>query len=662
MNTLRHSFSSFLSLLVAFIVLSPLTAFGAVTVYNQIPYAYVYSEAAAQGIQNPYKSSIHGTGAVAPATQRSCFLVDPTAYPSNWTVGQYHSPSDNSVLKWESVKGGAPAWSQVGAKNNLHLKSLICSTDATADAALSASKTQIAKGGSAQLTWLSQYGKTRKATCTATNFDTSIFVPAHQEATPIENPVCSGGSPFDGSFQQNAAGSFCGPFIGMVWVPSYTGPAPFGGTQTVSPTETTTYTYSCTNANGVETSSVTIEVLNQPDPSCSDGQDNDTDGNADAADTDCQGGGSYTEIAPSNQADLTASAVKQTTLPQGSPTILSATIKNIGGLAVTVGFSNLFQIDNDEDHSSVFATRVAEPSTGSTGGGTWVFSAFDQTDLQCPITDPGKVHQNLPDCSQTNPIGTSCSPSTDTRCKTNVIAACTVESNLYKCQANTGTPVTPPLPPGGTTDTQVTYTFPSGGTWYVRTCADNNASFHGTVAESNENNNCSAGGWKAVTVSNDSPGARLSASPSEVFSGDEATLTWACDKSTGASIDHGIGAVTPVAGGSVSTGPLLAQTDYTLTCTGADGVGHAYTSVRVKHPEVDIKAAPPLVKRGGATTITWSSVGANVCAVSGSGLSSALKNGSKTVTVENQTTYTITCNGVSTDSVTVGLIPEFNEQ
>ncbi len=42
------------------------------------------------------------------------------------------------------------------------------------------------------------------------------------------------------------------------------------------------------------------------------------------------------------------------------------------------------------------------------------------------------------------------------------------------------------------------YTFSSAGTYSVRLCADSNTSLSGTIAESNENNNCS--GWSNVSV------------------------------------------------------------------------------------------------------------------------------------------------------------------
>ena len=51
--------------------------------------------------------------------------------------------------------------------------------------------------------------------------------------------------------------------------------------------------------------------------------------------------------------------------------------------------------------------------------------------------------------------------------------------------------------------TSSTYNFPSAATYYVRACADNNASFVGTITESNEGNNCTA--WTPIVVSSSAP-------------------------------------------------------------------------------------------------------------------------------------------------------------
>lgn len=54
------------------------------------------------------------------------------------------------------------------------------------------------------------------------------------------------------------------------------------------------------------------------------------------------------------------------------------------------------------------------------------------------------------------------------------------------------------LPAGGEAPIGVTYPFPNAGTWYVAACADFDSSWVGTVAESNESNNCTA--WTAMEV------------------------------------------------------------------------------------------------------------------------------------------------------------------
>ena len=57
-----------------------------------------------------------------------------------------------------------------------------------------------------------------------------------------------------------------------------------------------------------------------------------------------------------------------------------------------------------------------------------------------------------------------------------------------------------PIVAGGNISAYNSKTFTSTGTKYIRVCADNNASFVGTVAESNEADNCSSP-WTTVTVS-----------------------------------------------------------------------------------------------------------------------------------------------------------------
>jgi YD repeat-containing protein len=67
------------------------------------------------------------------------------------------------------------------------------------------------------------------------------------------------------------------------------------------------------------------------------------------------------------------------------------------------------------------------------------------------------------------------------------------------------------------------------------------------------------------------PTGTFSVSPTSIAAGGSATLSWTSTNATSASIDNGVGAVTPVAGGSVSVSPT-GNTTYTLTLTGAGGV------------------------------------------------------------------------------------------
>jgi hypothetical protein len=99
---------------------------------------------------------------------------------------------------------------------------------------------------------------------------------------------------------------------------------------------------------------------------------------------------------------------------------------------------------------------------------------------------------------------------------TNLGSASTGSSftNLFQIDADsnhttvtaTRTDTSPALNPSGTDVSQVSYIFAAVGTWYVRACADNDASWVSTIPESNEGNNC--GAWTSVLVT-DASGCAL---------------------------------------------------------------------------------------------------------------------------------------------------------
>jgi trimeric autotransporter adhesin len=131
----------------------------------------------------------------------------------------------------------------------------------------------------------------------------------------------------------------------------------------------------------------------------------------------------------------------------------------------------------------------------------------------------------------------------------------------------------------GSAVSTLSYTFPSAQTWFVRVCADkSSAASSGTITESNEGNNC--GAWSQVTVSGvlGAPTATITATPSNITSGQSATLSWSSSNATSCT---GTGFSTGnQTSGSVSVSPTATQS-YSLSCTGPGGTGTANTSVTV---------------------------------------------------------------------------------
>ena len=66
------------------------------------------------------------------------------------------------------------------------------------------------------------------------------------------------------------------------------------------------------------------------------------------------------------------------------------------------------------------------------------------------------------------------------------------------------------------------------------------------------------------------PSGTFTANPTSISPGGSSTLSWTSSNATSATIDNGVGSVTPVAGGSVQVSPTTTTT-YTLTLTGVGG-------------------------------------------------------------------------------------------
>jgi Tol biopolymer transport system component len=76
------------------------------------------------------------------------------------------------------------------------------------------------------------------------------------------------------------------------------------------------------------------------------------------------------------------------------------------------------------------------------------------------------------------------------------------------------------------------------------------------------------------------PTGTFSASPTSISNGSSTTLSWTSENATSASINNGVGSVTPVSGGSVTVNPTTTTT-YTLTLTGNGESATYQTTVTV---------------------------------------------------------------------------------
>lgn len=143
------------------------------------------------------------------------------------------------------------------------------------------------------------------------------------------------------------------------------------------------------------------------------------------------------------------------------------------------------------------------------------------------------------------------------------------------------------------------------------------------------------------------PTGTFSASPTSIGAGSSSTLSWTSANATSASIDNGVGSLTPVAGGSIAVTPGVTTT-YTLTLTGPTGTITKQASVTViGSPSGTFSASPTPISLGSSSTLTWSTTNTTSTSIdNGVGSVSPASGGSINVTPSVTTTYTLTMTGV----------------
>jgi uncharacterized repeat protein (TIGR01451 family) len=154
----------------------------------------------------------------------------------------------------------------------------------------------------------------------------------------------------------------------------------------------------------------------------------------------------------------------------------------------------------------------------------------------------------------------------------------------------------------------------------------------------------------AKTCSVPPPSCTATVAASTITSGQSTSLSWTSTNATSVTIDNGIGAVTPVASGTMSISPTT-NTTYTITVAGA-GSTSATCSASVTMggsnppPACTLAASPStLAVGGGSSTLSWTTTNATAFTID-NGVGSVTPVASGTVAVS--TTATVSYTGTAT--------------
>ena len=215
----------------------------------------------------------------------------------------------------------------------------------------------------------------------------------------------------------------------------------------------------------------------------------------------------------------------------------------------------------------------------------------------------------------------------------------------------------------------VTRTFNTPGTYYYQVCADLDNNWNRTVAESNNNNDCTA--WGTITVVSPT----VSCSPSTASGSVGQNITWTPSSSGFASTPTyswtGVGGNgTPSSGsGATFTNSYGSSGNYSVHVVATQGGSSANadcSSTVISPSTLTVTATPTRVQQGtGGVSVSWSSTNATACTITGNGNTWTGTSGTQTdpnpITAQTKYSGICTTSGspVSASAV-VNVAPTFN--
>lgn len=149
-----------------------------------------------------------------------------------------------------------------------------------------------------------------------------------------------------------------------------------------------------------------------------------------------------------------------------------------------------------------------------------------------------------------------------------------------------------------------------------------------------------------------------------IDSDDEVELRWSSTNanscsgtnfSTGGATSGDTTSVTEPSGGNT--------TQYTVTCVGDGGSANDWLSVTNVGNGPEIEVDPPIVTPGEEVELEWDINDGTNCVLTGPGVDETLETatGTITVTIYNESTFTITCDDGLSDQATVEVLPVIQE-
>lgn len=141
----------------------------------------------------------------------------------------------------------------------------------------------------------------------------------------------------------------------------------------------------------------------------------------------------------------------------------------------------------------------------------------------------------------------------------------------------------------------------------------------------------------------------LSAAPTEIVSGETATLSWSSSGADSCSGSPNLGDNLPPSGSQI-TGALSTDASFTLTCTGSGGSDSQTVMISVLPPtpasDLQLSTSNPTVRAGDSITLSWSGTSVSNCQASGAWSGPKAATGTETIgPLQTDGSFTLSCDG-----------------